>query len=233
MATKESGKSIPPAVAPGQRFGDADGPPETVHVDRLHAPVMREKEEPRDGSEPVPLWLVAFFGALLFWGGWYISEFSGGWRADILDERPEARFAYLMGTATGAAAADPMVLGERLYKANCVACHQADGQGVPGQYPPLAASEWVLERPEAMRRILLHGVEGNLTVRGNVYNGNMPGFGARLDDAKLAAVLTYVRGSWGNAADPISAESVAASRTATAGQTKPWNEAALMGIEGP
>ena len=49
---------------------------------------MREKREPRDGYEPVPIWLICVFFALIFWGGWYLAWYSGGFRKDVLDERP-------------------------------------------------------------------------------------------------------------------------------------------------
>ena len=205
----------------------ADKSPELADVGRLHEPIMREKREPRDGYEPVPLWLIGLYFALIFWAGWYLAWYSGGFRADVLDERPN--FGPLAAADSGQPV-DPMVLGEKLFGGRCVSCHQQHGKGVPGQYPPLVGSRWVLENPQQLKRILLHGLAGPVTVLGATYNGNMPAFGKVFSDAKLAAVLTYIRGSWSNDAAPIALESVAATRAATADRTTPWTAAELASI---
>ena len=199
-------------------------------ISELHAPILRERAEPRDGYEPVPLWLILLFGVLLFWGGWYLAEYSGGFRADVLDPRPEARFA---GRVVAAAPQDPVALGKKLFTANCVSCHQQNGRGVPGQYPPLAGSEWVTGPPARLKRILLHGLAGEVVVEGETYNGNMPAFGARLSDERLAAVLTFIRQEWGNEAGPVPAESVAATRAATQARGQPWSAAELLAVAEP
>lgn len=199
-------------------------------ISELHAPILRERAEPRDGYEPVPLWLILLFGLLLFWGGWYLAEYGGGFRADVLDPRPEARFP---GRAMAAAPQDPVALGKKLFTANCVSCHQQSGQGVPGQYPPLAGSEWVTGPPARLKRVLLHGLAGEVTVKGATYNGNMPAFGTRLSDERLAAVLTFIRQEWGNAAAAIPPESVAATREATRERGQPWSAAELLSIDAP
>lgn len=200
-------------------------------VGQLHAPIMREKREPRDGFEPVPLMLVATFGAVLFWGGWYLATFSGGWQPDVLNPDPEARFASRVPLEK--LPLDPLALGERLYRANCVSCHQVSGLGVAGQYPSLVGSEWVLENDHQLKRILLQGIEGPMTVLGQTYSGNMPGFGGRLNDEQIAAVLTYIRQSWGNDAELITAEAVAATRAATQHRSQPWTEPELLAITEP
>lgn len=215
---------------PSLDVGDAEDRIEAHDVNQLHAPIMREKTEPRDGYEPVPLWLIAVFGALLFWGGWYLATYSGGWRGDVLDHDPAARFAAI--GAAPAAEVDPVALGEKLYRQRCVSCHQADGEGVAGQYPPLAGSEWVLEHEQRLKRILLHGLEGPIQVRGRTYNGAMPAF-AQLKDEQIAAVLTYIRQAWGNDAGPISPEAIAATRQATQGRAAPWSASELLAITEP
>jgi mono/diheme cytochrome c family protein len=205
----------------------SDFPNESADVGKLHEPIMREKREPRDGYEPVPLWLVGICFALIFWGGWYLAWYSGGFRGDVLDERPSFG---AVAVADSDGPIDPLVLGEKLYTGRCVSCHQQNGQGIAGQYPPLVQSEWVLTNPQRLKRILLHGLEGPITVAGASYNGNMPAFGKVLDDAKIAAVLTYVRNSWGNEAEPLTAESMAATRTATSDRSAPWTAAELLAV---
>ncbi len=205
-----------------------NGPSERTDVTRLHAPIMREMLDPKDGYEPVPLWLVAVFGALVFWGGWYVATYSGGFRGDVLDEHPEARYGTAAPTPT--APPDPLVVGKRLFTANCVACHQASGTGQPGVYPPLAGSEWVLGLPARPLRILLHGLSGPVSVKGQTYNGEMPSFGGKLKDDQIAALLSYVRQEWGNGAAPVSPAAVAATRSATAGRTQPWTQSELLAV---
>jgi len=95
-----------------------------------------------------------------------------------------------------AAAAD----GESVFKKNCAACHQANGKGIPGAFPPLAGSAFVVGPAQDPATVLLKG------------RGGMPDFSSSLDDADIAAVLTYVRSSWGNKADALTESQVAALR---------------------
>ena len=160
-------------------------------VQELHGSILRERIDPREGYEPVPMWFTALCGALVFWAGWYLSEFGGGGQATVLDPNPMARFPNQGGG--GKKEVDPIALGKKLFTANCVSCHQQSGEGVPNQYPPLVGSSWVLEHPERTKRILLHGLNGPITVKGSTYDGNMPPLGNRMSDEHIAAVLSYVR----------------------------------------
>jgi mono/diheme cytochrome c family protein len=103
----------------------------------------------------------------------------------------------------------------------CQTCHQADGKGLPNAFPPLAGSEIANGPAEVPIAIVLHGLQGPLTVHGTTFNGQMAPWGQFSDD-DIAATLTYVRSSWGNAASPVTAAQVAAVRAATAGRTTPW-----------
>lgn len=194
----------------------------TPDVIPLHRAVMREMAEPRDGLEPVPVWLILGFLALAGWAGWYIAMNSGGFAPDQYNEKalPAGK------SAEAPKPVDPMVLGRRTFS-NCVTCHQENGEGVPGTYPPLAGSEIVNGPPEQLAAILLHGLNGPLHVRGATYNGEMPEWGSKLKDEQIAAVLTYVRASFGNHAPPVSAELVRQVRQATSSRTRPWTEAEL------
>jgi mono/diheme cytochrome c family protein len=107
----------------------------------------------------------------------------------------------------------------------CSACHQANGQGIPGAFPPLAGSEYATAAPPLPIRIVLLGAQGPLTVKGQRFNSTMPSW-ASFTDAEIAATLTYVRSQWGNAASVVTAEQVAAERRALAGRTR-----ALTGAE--
>ena len=87
-----------------------------------------------------------------------------------------------------------------------------------GVFPPLAGAEWVQGAEKVLISILLHGIQGEIEVKGNKYNGAMPAFGT-LADAEIAGVLSYIRSDWGNQAPPIAAAAVAAQREATKDQT--------------
>ena len=130
-----------------------------------------------------------------------------------------------------AAAGEQLPDGKQVFSTTCAACHQATGEGVPGVYPPLAGSEWVTGDDAKVVRILLHGVTGPIEVAGETFNSMMPPWGATLKDADIAAVLTYVRSTWGNKGAPISAAKVASIRAATASRTTPWTAAELATVK--
>jgi mono/diheme cytochrome c family protein len=104
----------------------------------------------------------------------------------------------------GAAPAAAEVDGQAVYTANCASCHQAGGQGVPGAFPPLANEHTAdLVQAEGGRDYLIHallyGVQGQIEVMGQTYNGLMPAW-PQLSDAEIAAVLSYVIRAWDNQA---------------------------------
>lgn len=117
--------------------------------------------------------------------------------------------------------------GQNLGKySTCATCHQANGQGLPGAFPPLAGSEYATAADATIPiRIVLLGAQGPITVKGQRFNSTMPSW-ASLSDADLAAALTYVRSHWGNTASAVTAAQVAAERRALAGRTR-----ALTGAE--
>ncbi len=118
--------------------------------------------------------------------------------------------------------------GARIYSATCQACHQANGLGLPNQFPPLVGSEWVLGNEDRFVMIILHGVVGEIEVEGETFNGAMPTWGPTFKDEELAAVASYVRKSWGNKASSITTATVTRVRIAHASRTKPWTVSELM-----
>jgi mono/diheme cytochrome c family protein len=98
--------------------------------------------------------------------------------------------------------------GEVVYGRMCAVCHGFDGEGRPPAFPPLARSEWVTDDDERLIGIVLDGLSGEIMVRGERYNGLMIGFRKQLSDEEIAAVLSYIRSSWGNDAPPITPEEV-------------------------
>lgn len=100
------------------------------------------------------------------------------------------------GTAESPAP-EKTVDGRAVFERNCSSCHQAEGQGLPGTFPPLAGNPDLYLDPLFPVYVLLNGLEGPLTVKGSAYQATMPPFD-HLPDADIAAVVTYVRGAWGN-----------------------------------
>ncbi len=132
------------------------------------------------------------------------------------DKQPAGDTGAAAQTAAAPAAAGGAQTGEQIYQ-RCLTCHQANGEGLPGTYPPLAGSEYAnAENPAVPIRVVLHGLQGPVTVKGQQFNGLMPAYGTGIEmsDAEVAAVLTYVRKSFGNSASEVTAEQVAAERGA-------------------
>ena len=98
--------------------------------------------------------------------------------------------------------------GAEVYQKYCQSCHQVNGQGMAGLYPPLALSSWVQAEPSVPIRIVLHGLQGPIVVREQKYNNIMAAWGTILSSQDVARVLTYVRQSWGNKASTISTKQV-------------------------
>jgi len=97
--------------------------------------------------------------------------------------------------------AERMKVGAYIYNANCAACHQSNGQGIPDAFPPLAKSDYLMADKVRSIKIIKHGLEGAITVNGKTFNSVMPALG--LSDDDIASVLTYVRNSFGNKGDAV------------------------------
>ncbi len=111
-------------------------------------------------------------------------------------------------TPPAPAPAAPMS-GDVVYANNCAACHQPKGEGIAGPFPALAANK------------LVTGPADMLTVTVLVGRGGMPAFKNEMNDADMAALLTYIRGAWGNQASPVTPADVAAARTKAAADAQP------------
>jgi len=178
----------------------------------------REHPEPQERARPIPWFMLAAIVVLTAFGAVYIGlsdiESPSSWG----DQRTPDE---LRGGAGGNANAK--VDGAGVFAARCAACHQAGGTGLPGVFPPLAGSEWVNGKDSTLAALVLNGVTGTLTVKGQTYNGTMPAFKEQLGDAEFAALLTHIREQWGNSAGPVMQEVVAKARADTTARTAPFN----------
>ena len=116
--------------------------------------------------------------------------------------------AILNGEAAGSS--PPRPDGPTVYAAYCSMCHGSDGQGAERAGPPLAHNRFVTGDPRAVIRVVIHGMKGAIRINGRPWgNGSMPGFQTTLTPAQTAAVLTFIRSSWGNRASLVNERDVA------------------------
>ncbi len=129
---------------------------------------------------------------------------------------------FALGTGAGAAPGDgPTADGQQAYLDNCAACHQPDGKGLAGAFPPLAGSDWLQGKTAAeVASTVLSGLEGEIVVNGATYNSLMPAQ-SHISDADIAAITTYVLNQWGNPGGSITEAEVGTRRAALAVSTDP------------
>ncbi len=199
---------------------------ETADLTNVHAAVQREHSVGTPGSVPMPLWLMVLCGVAIFWAG---TSFSGGFSGDYFSAdnysvRPGAGVGTHAAGAPGAPPTGPSIadLGKTYFMQNCVACHQATGQGIPNVYPPLAGSEYVNGGSRRLGMILLKGLQGPVTVEGHPFNGAMPAWEKTLTDKKISAILTYVRSNFGNHGGTITPDQIADARKEFGARPDPW-----------
>jgi mono/diheme cytochrome c family protein len=201
---------------------------ETSDVQEVHAAIQREKREPRVGLEPLSIWLIAVYGLAIFAGGAYLGRYSGNFSGDGLDPMmgpPQAKKGGPSNEAVTVAELTPHDRGKKIFAANCQTCHQANGEGVPGQYPPLAGSEFTNGGSRRMAMIVMKGLQGPVKVKGQNYGtAVMQPWDKTLTDQKIADVITYERSEWGNNASPVTAEQIAALRKELASHPESYSE---------
>jgi len=132
------------------------------------------------------------------------------------------RFQEEQGEAGSPSPPEGSVSGAEVYRQYCTSCHGADGQGLGSAFPPLSGSRWVTDDTTTPIRVVLHGLQGPIQVQDGTFDGTMPAFAARLSDAEVAAVLTYVRSQWGNNAPAVTAATVSEVREENRERTQPW-----------
>jgi mono/diheme cytochrome c family protein len=193
----------------------------TPQKSETHLAQERENAEPEERMRPMPLTVAVVVVVMVLFGVVYLLMADPIGDARLGDHRTVADLSGPVPAAPGAA-----VDGKALFAAHCAACHQATGKGLSGVFPPLDGSEWVQGDARVLANILLHGIDGEIEVAGATYKGAMPSF-QQLSDAELAGVISYVRGTWSNKAEPIKPEVFEHERK-TSTRTKPFEGGAAL-----
>jgi mono/diheme cytochrome c family protein len=195
-----------------------------MDANRISEQEKRENADPSEAGMPIPFGIFALVVGMVLFAAIYILTDHQPLPSELGDQRtlqdllPKAQAPAAASGNSGA-----VLDGAPIYAARCAACHQPTGAGLPGVFPPLAGSEWVTGKDEVLAKILLHGVTGELTVKGASFKGAMPAFKDQLKDEEIAAVATHMRSQWGNKASAVAAEVVAKARSETASRSTPWN----------
>lgn len=209
----------------------------TSNVARMHAAAAREKGEPVAKPSPIPLGIIAAIAALAIIAGSYRGANTGSDFSAANIKGYDYPRNYRGVPPVGPAELSPLelhqpenwILAGKAKYGTCAACHAGNGEGQPGQFPPLKGSEFVVNGEKRLVAILQHGINGSLTVNGKPYNGQMMPLGAGLPDKDLAQLLSYIRNEWGNKASVIYEDQVKALR-AELGNRSPYSEAELRAI---
>jgi len=209
----------------------------TLNVARVHNALSREHPDRAAESKPVSLWVT--LGAIGITA--LAFTFFGGHRGggdDVVNYNQYGSSyqptppAPLVPETTGGGVS-LAAIGEKVYKGKgCVACHQANGLGQAGLYPPLAGSEWVVGSTERLAALIAYGVMGPMTVKGQQYGAAiMPAHAPPiLSPKEFAGVLSYIRQGWGNTASEVSVEAVTEFFARTKGRTAMYTEPELLTI---
>lgn len=109
--------------------------------------------------------------------------------------------------------------GKVIYEAQCMSCHMAEGEGLPGVFPPVAKSDYLADKNRLIK-VVLRGVRGEMNVNGTNYNGEMTGF--QLSDQEVADVLNYIGNTWGNKTETIKPADIQPALKATTRDYQPY-----------
>ena len=185
-----------------------------------HVRLNNIKHEPTKGFLQAPLIFVFVFGCLIFVCSIQLAHTTNDFQLhppkEIVELTPEEKEALRLERKISS--------GEKVFAVRCASCHQANGLGIAGQYPPLDGSNWVTSDPGIISNIILKGLKGEIVVKGETYGTsaavNMAA--VAISDREIANVVTYVRQAWGNNAEEIFEDEVASIRSESAEQQDQW-----------
>ena len=188
-----------------------------------------ETGEPTATRSVAPMWIIVVTLVLLFTGGLFLDSHSGWFDKNVYAPYQSRDQLESFQPKSGEQAA--LARGKSVYESVCGICHGSDGLGKPGQAPALAGSDWVTAKGvNRLAHIPLAGVAGAIQVGGKDWNMNMAAMGAALPDEDLAAVLSYIRNSWGNKAEAVTAADVKKVRAEIGRSPQPYSGAQLQAM---
>jgi mono/diheme cytochrome c family protein len=193
-----------------------------------HVRLSELKHEPTEGFLHAPLIFVFIFGCLIFICSVQLAHTTNDFQLhppkEIVELTPEEKEALRVERKVAS--------GGKIFAARCASCHQANGLGIAGQYPPLAGSKWVTSDPGLISNIILKGLKGEIIVKGEKYGTsaaiNMAA--VPINDREIANVVTYVRQAWGNKASELSEDEVASFRSSSSDQLDQWTGEQLKSL---
>lgn len=185
--------------------------------------------EPTATRSTVPMWIIVVTLVLVFIGFVAFDRHSGWFDAKVY--APYGSAEQLDNAQPKSETAKMIAVGKQKYEMFCGSCHGTDGAGKLGVAPPLAGSEFVVAKGfHRLTLIPLEGLMGPIKVKNQEWNLNMAAMGAALPDYDLAAVMTYIRKSWGNSASEVTAADITAIRAAIGNAPKQLQGDKLMGV---
>ena len=186
----------------------------------IHSKLNVEKHPPTKGFLSAPLIFVFVFGCLIFVCSIQLAHSTNQFQlhppTDVVELTDEEKEALRIERKFES--------GKKIFALRCASCHQANGLGIPGQYPPLDGSKWATSDPALVSYIILNGLKGEIVVKGEVYGTsaavNMAA--VPITDREIANVTTYVRQAWGNNSSEISTDEVVQFRQDTSAKQEQW-----------
>ncbi len=185
--------------------------------------------EPTATRSAVPMWIIVVTLVLVFVGFVAFDRHSGWFDAKVY--APYGSASQIESSQPVSETGKLLAVGKQKYEMFCGSCHGTDGAGKLGVAPPLAGSEFVVTKGfHRLTLIPLEGLMGPIKVKGQDWNLNMAAMGAALPDYDLAAVMTYIRKSWGNAASEVTADDIKIIRAEIGNAPKQLQGDKLMGV---
>ena len=202
-----------------------NGLPDSEHfsdeeIVKSHVELSKNKHEPTKNFLIAPLVFVFVFGCLIFVCSIQLAHSTNSFQlhppVEVVELTPEEKESQRLERKFSS--------GEKIFAARCASCHQANGLGIAGQFPPLAGSEWVSADPGVITNIILKGLKGEILVKGEKYGTsaavNMAA--VPISDREIANVSTYVRQAWGNSSDEVSEDFVKQVRADCSNKQDQW-----------
>jgi len=195
---------------------------------KSHVELSKNKHEPTKNFLIAPLVFVFVFGCLIFVCSIQLAHSTNSFQlhppVEVVELTPEEKESQRLERKFSS--------GEKIFAARCASCHQANGLGIAGQFPPLAGSEWVSADPGVITNIILKGLKGEILVKGEKYGTsaavNMAA--VPISDREIANVSTYVRQAWGNSSDEVSEDFVKQVRADYSNKQDQWTGDALKSL---